>query len=133
MLLPLMNKKLLAKFVSRLNWFVGFYATAVHKILGTTIKSIFVLTATVVVKTTKKNLMPLSMFLKKHSLCCYSQLIELATEDTPNYKNRFRINYIFSSFVYGHKIILSLTAHELQYIPSLVAVFLSAGWLEREV
>jgi len=86
-----------------------------------------------VLKSSIKSLLPLTLFLKKHSLSCYSQLVDIATEDTPKQRNRFRINYILSSLLYGHKVIVTLSAHELQYIPSLVPLFLSAGWLEREV
>jgi len=81
----------------------------------------------VVIKIISENLVEIALLLKGHSLCCYYQLIEIATEDTPQHQNRFRINYIFSSLLYGQKIIISLTTNELHYLPSLTQIFFSAG------
>jgi len=104
-----------------------------YNLLSIIIKKTFVLTTTLIMKVTHKTLVRLSFFFKNHSLCCYSQLVDIAAEDTPKHMNRFRITYIFSSTVYTHKVLLTLTAHELQYLPSLVTIFFSAGWLEREI
>jgi len=103
-------------------------------ILVTLIKKAFILGTSIgIIKTSKKQLIGLSFFLKNHSLSNQTQLVDIAVEDTPKHKNRFRINYIFSSILYSHKILLTITAHELHYLPSLSSIFFSAGWLEREV
>ena len=105
-----------------------------YNTLYKTVKKAFLMSsATIIFKVSSKVLVSLSFFLKKHSLGCYSQLIDVAAEDTPKHKNRFRITYIVSSLVYSNKILMSITAHELQYLPSLLLLFFSAGWLEREI
>jgi len=109
------------------------YAQMLYNLLSIIIKKTFVLTTTLFMKVTKKTLVGLSVFFKNHSLCRYSQLLDIAAEDTPKHTTRFRITYIFSSILYANKILLSLTASELQYLPSLLTVFFSAGWLERGI
>jgi len=97
-------------------------------ILVTLIKKAFILGTSIgIIKTSKKQLIGLSFFLKNHSLSNQTQLVDIAVEDTPKHKNRFRINYIFSSILYSHKILLTITAHELHYLPSLSSIFFSAG------
>jgi len=120
-------------FLNQLNWTSAVYARMLTVLFSSTVKKVFVFPSTTIVKVSKKTLVGLSFFFKEHSLCCYSQLLDIAAEDTPKRTNRFRISYIFSSVVYAHKILLSLTAHELHYLPSLWTIFFSAGWLEREI
>jgi NADH:ubiquinone oxidoreductase subunit C len=123
-----------SKVFNQLRWIEMFYAQMLFTILFTLIKEILILsTLTTVIKTSKKQLVGLSFFLKKHSLLNYTQLLDIVAEDTPKHKNRFRISYVLSSFLYSHKLLISLTAHELHYLPSLIVIFFSAGWLEREV
>jgi len=98
-----------------------------HSLLSLIIKKTFVLATTLIMKVTSKTLVGLSFFFKNHSLCHYSQLLDIAAEDTPKHTNRFRVNYIFSSVVYANKLLVTLTAHELQYLPSLLTIFFSAG------
>jgi len=35
--------------------------------------------------------------------------------------------------LYNQKILVTVTANEVEYLPSLTLLFFSAGWLEREV
>jgi NADH:ubiquinone oxidoreductase subunit C len=87
----------------------------------------------VIIKTSRKNIPKILLFLQKHSLCLYQQLIEIAAEDTPKKSMRFRVNYILSSINYSSKVLVSTITNEITYLPSVVGLFQSAGWLEREV
>jgi len=114
-------------------WITIAFARYVSDVLSLLNTKIFVLSNNVIVKTTTKKLQNILWFLKKHSLSIYHQLIEIAVEDTPKRKERFRVNYILSTLYYAHKVLITLTTGELSYVPSIIKIFLSAGWLEREV
>jgi|SRR6185437_9377242 len=116
------------KLFNQIHWTENFYLQMLSNILVTLIKKAFILGTSIgIIKTSKKQLIGLSFFLKNHSLSNQTQLVDIAVEDTPKHKNRFRINYIFSSILYSHKILLTITAHELHYLPSLSSIFFSAG------
>jgi NADH dehydrogenase (ubiquinone) Fe-S protein 3 len=120
-------------FLKKQNWLLKNYAKSLKVALPLVLKRIFILKQDIKIKTSRKY-MPLALyFLKLHSLCKYTQLIDIATEDSPKRKNRFRINYILSSIIYNTKIIVSIITNELTYVPSIIKIFKSAGWLEREV
>lgn len=117
----------------QIDWFSKSYAKFLKNIGFSTIKKIFILKTNIVIKTSNNRLVTILLFLKNHSLCLYKQLIDIAAEDTPKHKNRFRLNYILSSILYNHRVIVSLNTNELTYLPSVTKIFSSAGWLEREV
>ena len=95
-------------------------------ILANAVKGFFVISNNIVIKTSRNKLTCVLFFLQKHSLSRYRQLIEIAAEDTPKHKNRFRINYILSSFMYNNKIIVTTTTDEITYLPSVTNIFSSA-------
>jgi len=99
----------------------------VRQILYLSNKNVFLLANNIALKSTIKNLVFMLLFLQKHSLCSYKQLIEISVEDTPKHQNRFRANYILSSVLYAHKILVSTTTNELIYLPSVTNIFPSAG------
>ena len=86
----------------------------------------------IIIKTYGAVLRVVLLALKQHSLLAFSQLIDIAAEDTPKHKKRFRVNYILSSLLYNTKIIVSTLTDEITYLPSITNIFPSAGWLERE-
>jgi len=99
----------------------------VRQVLSLSTKNTFLLANNIALKSTIKDLIFILLFLQKHSLCSYKQLIEISVEDTPKYQNRFRTNYILSSVLYAHKILVSTTTNELLYLPSVTNIFPSAG------
>jgi len=117
----------------QLNWFNKSYARLIKKIINSVAKAIFVHNNNIVIKTDITNLKLALFFLNKHTLCSYKQLIDIAAEDTPKNSYRFRVNYILTSLLYNHKVILSVTTNELNYLPSATGIFQGACWLEREV
>jgi hypothetical protein len=67
-----------SKVFNQLRWIEMFYAQMLFTILFTLIKEILILsTLTTVIKTSKKQLVGLSFFLKKHSLLNYTQLLDI--------------------------------------------------------
>jgi|SRR5437763_817694 len=109
------------------NWYSAEFVQTLRQLLTSLAKKVFLTASSLVIKTTTKNLQNVLLFLKEHSLCSYKQLIEIATEDTPKFINRFRSNYILSTVLYAHKIIVTVTTHELVYLPSITRLFASAG------
>jgi len=134
---PIVSREKTSKLIKQLgdqtNWLNVIYSASIQAVVGRLVKNSFILATFFVLKTSIKELFSLSLFMKAHSLSRFSQLIDIATEDAPKRKNRFRVNYILSSFGYSNKLIITLVVRELQYIPSLASLFSSAGWLEREV
>lgn len=117
---------------TQLKWVNHYFAQQLNQLLSSVVKAILVNVDTIVLKTTAKHLVTTLIFLKTYSQARYTQLIELVIEDMPTYTNRFRVIYVLSSFVQTHKLLVSLTANELSYLPSVLSVFTGAGWLERE-
>jgi len=124
-----MNKQIL----SLSNWHNSAFVQYISKFLTLTVKKKIVVGNYFIIKSTIKSLQHILFFLNKHSLSMYKQLIEIAVEDTPKHKNRFRINYILSTMQYAQKFFVSVTTDELSYLPSVAWIFSSAGWLEREI
>ena len=117
----------------QINWFTKSYTSLVKKVIGSIIKKAYLNNNNITLKTNQSNVKIVLLFLNKHTLCRYKQLIDIAAEDVPTNSNRFTINYIISSITYNHRVLLSITTNELDYLPSAVSIFSSACWLEREV
>lgn len=71
--------------------------------------------------------------LKKHSLFQFKILIDIIVYDRPGKKNRFNIIYILASPFLNSRCSVRAQINHLQYINSIVHIFASANWLEREV
>jgi NADH:ubiquinone oxidoreductase subunit C len=114
-------------------WFDQIYANFLKILLAKIIKKSFILNNFLVLKTLKKRVTTVLFFVKQHSLTLYKQLIDIAAEDTPKHKNRFRVTYILSSLIYNAKLFVTVVTDELTYLPTVTILYESAGWLEREV
>lgn len=115
------------------NWYYNAFAQYLSIILSLQTTRIFIWEGTFIIKSTPKTIQNILFFLKKHTLSTYNQLIEIAVEDSPKHRQRFRVNYILSSMIYAQKFLISVVTNELSYLPSATWIFSSAGWLEREV
>lgn len=120
-------------YLLQVDWFSKRYLVLIKEVLTPILKKAFLMKNNILLKVNKMILLSILNFLKKHALCLYKQLLDIAVEDTPKKRNRFRVNYILSSILYNAKIIVSLTANELTYLPSVTFIYSSACWLEREV
>ena len=72
-------------------------------------------------------------FFKKHTLCQYKQLIEIAVVDSMGKKYRFSIHYLFLSVRFQNRLRVLVETDELIPVTSLQHIFINANWLEREV
>jgi len=61
------------------------------------------------------------------------QLLDVWGSDYPRHDFRFQINYCLLSLQNNLRFIVRLVVEENQPLPSVMGIFPSAGWLEREV
>jgi len=80
-----------------------------------------------------ENLLDVISFLKSNDSCRFRQLIDIAGVDYPSKDKRFRLVYLFLSHEFNLRIKLSLKFEIHQKINSIVKIFPSANWMEREV
>ena len=79
------------------------------------------------------DLIEVVQFLKINESCKFRQLIDIAGIDYPEDENRFHLAYLFLSHENNIRIKLLTKLQSNQIINSLVKVFPSANWMEREV
>ena len=120
-------------FIEQTTWLHRNYFKMLKRITGVMVKQIIISQNFFICKTSLKNVTYALLFFKQHSLTRYKQLIDIAAEDYWTQFNKFRINYLLLSLLYNARIIISLTANELEYLPSNTKIFCSSNWLEREV
>jgi len=77
-------------------------------------------------------LIKLMTFLKYYTNSQFRQLSEITAIDFPDRKKRFEIVYILLSVQFNTRLIVKVCVDELTSVPSIVKVFPSAGWAERE-
>lgn len=85
------------------------------------------------IKTTKNNVRALFLVLKKNTLCHYEQLVDIAVTDVLGKINRFSINYLLKSLLYSMRLQVVVKTNELIPVPSIMDIYKSSNWLEREV
>lgn len=105
-----------------------------YKILGVGIKYFQIISGfELEIDVNSKNVYPLVFFLKKHSLCQCKSIIDIICLDTPNKKFRFSIIYYLLSVSYNIRIKVITKINEFDSLISLVGLFKSVSWSEREV
>jgi len=80
-----------------------------------------------------ENLISVVLFLKTSSKCKFKQLIDLTVVDYPEKEKRFKIIYLLLSHENNLRIVVSANIDENIEIPSIVKIFPSSNWMEREV
>jgi NADH dehydrogenase (ubiquinone) Fe-S protein 3 len=78
-------------------------------------------------------LFQLLCFLKLHTYTRVQVLIDICGVDYPSRKRRFEVVYNLLSTRYNSRIRVQTSADEVTRISSVVSLFPSAGWWEREV
>jgi NADH dehydrogenase (ubiquinone) Fe-S protein 3 len=76
---------------------------------------------------------PLMYFLKHHSNTRFQILIDVCGVDYPSRQERFEIVYNLLSIQYNSRIRIQTSVDEITPVDSVVSIFSSAGWWEREV
>ena len=72
-------------------------------------------------------------FLKLDNKFKFNQLIDIAAIDYPNEEKRFELVYMLLSIENNLRIKLSVKFETNEKIPSIVKIFPSANWMEREI
>jgi NADH-quinone oxidoreductase subunit C len=86
-----------------------------------------------VIKVTPSQLVPLRTFLKEHTGTSFSQLRDVTALDAPERKRRFEVSYNLLSLQTAQRLTVVTSVAEGENLPSVVSIFPSAGWCEREV
>lgn len=72
-------------------------------------------------------------FLKTSSACLFTTLVDICGVDFPNRTKRFEVVYHFLSMRQNQRIRVKVQVREEEVVPSIVSIFPSAEWYEREV
>lgn len=84
------------------------------------------------IKTTPDGLKPLLTYLKYHTKTSYNQLRDITAIDYPERKLRFEVVYLLLSLQTARRVVISVSIAEGNSLPSVVSLYPSAGWYERE-
>ncbi len=63
----------------------------------------------------------------------FDQMVDIAGADYPERAERFEVSYHLLSLRHNRRLRVKVLADEVAPVPSIVALFPNAGWLEREV
>lgn len=74
-----------------------------------------------------------SSILKYHCFFKYNQLSEIICVDNLSYYNRFSLNYVILSIKYNSRLVISFDLNDDYIANSLIDLFSSSNWLEREI
>ena len=80
-----------------------------------------------------KNVFPLIYFLNKHSLCRFKNMMDIICYDTLGKSYRFFLVYNLLSVVYNMRIRVITKINETSKLLSLISLYRSVGWSEREI
>tara|TARA_X000001036_G_scaffold281697_1_gene261604 strand:+ start:480 stop:1094 length:615 start_codon:yes stop_codon:yes gene_type:complete len=84
-------------------------------------------------KTSIGEIMDVIKFLKLDDRFKFKQLIDIAAIDYPNEEKRFELVYLFLSIENNIRVKISIKFETNEKIPSIVKIFPSANWMEREI
>ena len=87
----------------------------------------------IMLETEVENLFSIIQFLKSNEKCKFKQLIDITAVDYPDQDTRFKIVYFLLSHENNLRSIININIEENTLIPSIIKVFPSANWMEREV
>lgn len=79
-----------------------------------------------------KDLLSTIKFLKNDTVCRFQSLMELFAVDYPDHKERFELTYSLLSMYHNHRIWIKTSILQYQSVESIVNLFSSANWFERE-
>jgi len=87
----------------------------------------------ILVETDVENLFSTIQFLKLNDSCKFKQLIDIAGIDFPEKDKRFRLVYLLLSHEKNLRIKIFVDLEVGKKISSIIKIFPSANWMEREV
>ena len=80
-----------------------------------------------------EDLLDVILLLKTNKDTKFKQLIDITAVDYPENEKRFKIVYLLLSHEFNQRILVSYFINENEKISSLVNIFPSANWMEREI
>ena len=99
-----------------------------NKIYGSEIKF-----EELLLKTSASEIIEVIKFLKLDDRFKFKQLIDIAAIDYPNDEKRFELVYLLLSIENNFRVKISIKFELNEKIPSIVKIFPSANWMEREI
>jgi len=84
------------------------------------------------VRVQRDALVKVMMFLRDDVNCQFKQLVDICGVDYPERDERFEVVYNMLSLVHNRRVRIKVTTDETNPVPSVVSVFSTAGWFERE-
>jgi NADH-quinone oxidoreductase subunit C len=81
----------------------------------------------------RESLLVISQFLKSVDGGAYTLLTDETAVDYPKRERRFEVIYHLYSFQRNDRLRLKVIAGENEQVPSVVSVWITANWLEREI
>ena len=84
-------------------------------------------------KTSVSEVTEVIKFLKLDNKLKFKQLIDIAAIDYPNEEKRFELVYLLLSIENNIRVKISIKFEINEKIPSIVKIFPSANWMEREI
>jgi len=84
-------------------------------------------------KTSVNEIIEVIKFLKLDNRLKFKQLIDMAAIDYPNDEKRFELVYLLLSLENNIRLKISIKFESNEKIPSIVKIFPSANWMEREI
>ncbi len=101
--------------------------------LTTKIKESKILHNQLYISINPEDLLDVILLLKTNKDTKFKQLIDITAVDYPENKKRFKIVYLLLSHEFNQRILVSYFINENEKISSLVNIFPSANWMEREI
>jgi NADH-quinone oxidoreductase subunit C len=86
-----------------------------------------------VVSVNRNDIVRVLTMLRDDPNCMFQQLVDVCGVDWPEQDERFEVVYNLLSLKHNQRVRVRLTASEDQPVPSVVDVYRTANWFEREV
>ena len=129
-----LNKKLVANYKTACWFFNKTLVNLISKIMGVGIKKVFISSGfDIVIETINVNIYPILTILSNHTLWQFKSLVDLLCYDIPNTFYRFSVVYNLVSLHYNLRLRIITKVNELSKILSIVGLYKSANWSEREI
>ena len=100
--------------------------------LGAALDSVEIKLGELMITCAPGQLLKVAKFLRNDSNCRFEMLIDICGVDYPDREKRFDAVYNLLSLKHNYRIRVKVAVSEDESVPSLVDVYPSAGWFERE-
>jgi NADH-quinone oxidoreductase subunit C len=100
--------------------------------LGQSVDAVEVRLGELMVACAPGNLVKVMKFLRNDSNCRFEMLIDICGVDYPDREQRFDVVYNLLSLKHNYRIRVKVPANEDEPVPSVVDLWPTAGWFERE-